>query len=163
ARFPLRQHSENTPAYPLRRSLMKTRMLAILAFSLLGIPTLARAQEGPRMPKPETLPPPKEAALPEPPCGTRVLWMEYTVAVQTIHAPKDDFIRIEKISTYEIGFKEEERSFPTTVLKPREVSREETVCCMEPVTTVDPVTGHQTTCTQQVTRTRVVKDVVFEA
>src|SRR5262249_29884168 len=102
ARLALRDPSEDTPAYPLRRSLVKTRTLTILAFSLLGIPILARAQEGPPMPKPETLPPPKEAALPEAPCGTRILWMEYTVPVLTIHAPKEDFVRTEKISTYEI-------------------------------------------------------------
>lgn len=141
---------------------MKTRMLAILAFSLLGMATFSPAQE--KQPaKPEPLPAPKEKAAAEPPCGTRVLWMDYWVPVQTIHAPKEDYVRTEKIATYAIVYKPEERSFPTTVLKPREITHEETVCCTEPVTTTDPATGCQTTCLQKVTRTRMVKDVVFDA
>jgi hypothetical protein len=143
---------------------MKTRTLAIVAFALFRLATLSPAQEK-GLPKPEPLPAPKEKVATEAPptCGTRVLWMDYWVPVQTIHAPKEDFVRTEKIATYAIEYKPEERSFPTTVLKPRKITREETVTCTELVTTTDPATGAVTTCMQPVTRTRVVEDVVFEA
>src|SRR5438128_107901 len=131
---------------------MKTRMLAVVALVAASLPSLA--QEKPSL-IPEKLPLVKEQpTLPKPePCGTRVLWVDYWVPVQTLHL-LPDFVRTEQIATYAVVYAPEERSYPTTILRPREVTREETVNCEEPVTTVDPVTGATTTCTRQVTRTR---------
>src|SRR5436190_12707590 len=103
---------------------MKTRMLAVLALVAASLPSLG--QDKPPL-KVEKLPVVKEQpTLPAPePCGTRVLWVDYWVPVQTLHL-LPDFIRTEPIATYAVVYAPEERSYPTTVLRPREITREET-------------------------------------
>ncbi len=139
---------------------MKTRMLTlILALAMTALPCQAQTK-----PKPEKLPVPKEEpTLPAPePCGSRVLWVDYWVPVQTLHL-QPDYVRTEKIATFALEYKPEERTFTTTVLRPKDITREETYSCIEPVKSIDPATGSETTCMQQVTRTRLVKDTIFEA
>src|SRR5262245_5570397 len=138
----------NPPSCEIRRRLMKARMLTIIVAGVLaGWCLPGRAQDSqppapeklppPQEKSPEKLPPPKEkgvtAPATQPPCGERVIWMDYFVPVQTLHAPKEDFVRTEKISTFAIEMRPEERTYPTTVLRPREITREVTVCTTEPV------------------------------
>jgi hypothetical protein len=87
--------------------------------------------------------------------------MDYFVPAQTLFAR--EHVRIEKVPTFRVDMRPEKRTFPTTVIEPREETRDVTVCTTEPVTTIDPATGKETTCMQQVTRTKQVKEVVFVA
>lgn len=139
---------------------MKTRTLTLALLSVLvGLAQHCLAQES----RPETIPPPKkEASLPveaEPGCGFRVLWVDYYVPIPTLYAR--EHIRVEEIGTWEVAYKDADQVVTEMVLTPKDITREETYTCMEPVTTTDPVTGHCTTCTQPVTKVRLVKDTVF--
>jgi hypothetical protein len=136
---------------------MNARTLTLLTLGLLasaGMPCLAQEK-----PPGEPVPAPK--AAPEPCCGNKYLWVDYWVPVRTLY-PRD-FVTKHTCSTWEVKFKEEEETFTELEVQPREVTKEVTYCATEPVTTVDPVTGHTTTCTKQVTKTKTVKETVFES
>ena len=136
---------------------MKTRTWTIVTLGLLaaaGLPCFAQ-ERGPG----EPIPAPQGPL--DPCCGNKYLWVDYWVPVRTLY-PRDH-VTTEKCSTWVVKFKEEEQTFTEMVVRPREVSKEVTYCTTEPVTTVDPVTGHSTTCMQQVTKTKTVKETIFES
>jgi hypothetical protein len=138
---------------------MMTRTLTLVLLSILtgtALPCLGQEKESLPLPK-------KEASLPvaeEPACGFRVLWVDYYVPIPTLYA--SEYIRQDEVGTWEVAYKEVDQVVTEMVLTPKDITREETYTCMEPVTTTDRVTGHCTTCTQQVTKVRLVKDTVFE-
>jgi len=73
-----------------------------------------------------------------------------------------DYIREEACTTWDVDYDDKEITVTEMVLKPRDITKEVTYCTTEPVTTTDPVTGHCTTSMQEVTRTKMVKDTIFE-
>jgi len=135
---------------------MKARTLRLLALGLLaaaGLPALAQEK-----------PPDKgEAAKggPAPCCGTKYLWVDYWVPVRTLY-PRD-YVTKDQCATWVVKFKEEEQTFTDLEIVPREVDKQVTYYTCEPVTTTDPVTGHTSTCTQQVPHTKTVKETIFES
>jgi hypothetical protein len=138
--------------------MMKSRTWTILTLGLLaaaGLP--CPAQERP--PNGEPVPAPKGPL--DPCCGNKYLWVDYFVPVQTLYA-RDHVVK-KQCSTWVVKFKEEDQTFTDYEVRPREVTKEVTYCADEPVTTIDPVTGQTTTCTQQVTRTKTVKETIFES
>src|SRR5713101_6816762 len=131
-------------ARPIRRRMMKTRMLTILMLAAAALPVAAQN----KLPAiPEELPAP-EAKLPvaESCCGTKYLWVDYWVPVRTLYAR--EYVTKETCGTWTVKYKEEEQTFTETVIRPREVTKQVSYCTTEPVTTTDPVTGQTTTCMQ---------------
>src|SRR5262249_37817712 len=144
----------NPSAGPFRRILMKTRTLTLVLLSVLTGPAMpCLAQER------ETLPPPKkEPSLPvaeQPACGFRVLWVDYYVTIPTLYA--SEYVRPEEIGTWEVAYKDVDQVVTEMVLTPKDITREESYTCMEPITSTDPVTGHCTTYMQPMTKVRLVK------
>jgi hypothetical protein len=142
---------------------MITRTFAIVLLSVLAgaaLPCQAQEKELPReLPSPK-----KEASLPtrpEPCCGIKVLWVDYFVPVKTLYAK--EYIREEECGTWEVAYKDEDRVVTEIVITPKDITKEVTYCTTEPITTTDAVTGVCTTTMQQVTRTKLVKDTIFEA
>jgi hypothetical protein len=128
-------------------------VLGVLAFAVLP----CQAQE-----KPEQLPAPSEKpTLPtEPCCGNKYLWIDYFVPVQTLYAK--DYATTEVCNTWIVKERDEFYTVTEIEVVPREITKEVSYYVTEPVTTTDPVTGHTTTCMKEVTRTKTVKEVIFE-
>jgi hypothetical protein len=140
--------------------MMKTRtltMLIVVLTALAGAALPCQAQEKGK----EGAEPPKETKIPaEPACGFRVLWVDYYCQVPTIYA--SEYVREQEVGTWEVAYKDVDKVVTEMVLTPKDITREETYTCTEPITSIDPVTGCASTCMQQVTKTRLVKDTIFE-
>src|SRR5262249_48882474 len=63
----------------------------------------------------------------------------------------------------ELDWREEKRVCTELVLKPREIEQEVTCLTVQPVTTIDPCTGHPCTVHQQVPVVKKVKLTVYDA
>jgi hypothetical protein len=135
-------------------------VVAVAALATAGLPAWAQEKE-----KPETAPvPEKEKPAEEAPpgpsgCSFKILWAEQEVPIQRL-VPRE-VIKVDKVPTLEVAYREEKRIAVEMVLKSREVEHEVPCTVVTEVKVTDPVTGVCSTVLQPCTTVKKVKDVEY--